>query len=103
MRTFVIGNEDCVLGFSLGSVGGRVVRDAAQLDQALDACLADKTIALVLVTADVARWSRVRVDALKVSSLAPLVVEIPGESEGTHYPSLQEFVQRAIGIRLGGD
>lgn len=103
MRTFVIGNEDCVLGFSLGNVGGQIVRTAEQLEQALDSCLADKTIGLLLVTADVACWRRARIDDLRVSSLTPLVVVIPGEQEETHYPSLQEFVQRAVGIRLGGN
>ena len=102
MRTFVIGNEDCVLGFSLVSVDGQIVRNAAELEETLDACLADKTIGLLLITADVAKWSRERIDNLKVTSLSPLVVEIPGEKEDTTYPSLQDFVQRAMGIRLGG-
>jgi V/A-type H+/Na+-transporting ATPase subunit F len=103
MRTYVIGNEDCVLGFSLVGVEGIIVRDAAELKNALNACHNDKTIGLLLVTADVAIWAREQVDALKVGSLSPLIVEIPGEVEGTTYPSLQEFVQRAVGISLGGN
>ena len=102
MRVFVIGNDDCVLGFSLVSVDGEIVRDGNELRAALDRCLADKTIGLLLVAADVAQWARERIDALKVSSLVPLVVEIPGQEEFTTYPSLQNFVQQAVGIRLGG-
>ncbi|MHB1295571.1 MAG: V-type ATP synthase subunit F [Anaerolineae bacterium] len=103
MRVFVIGNEDAVLGFSLVGVEGRIVKGLAELKTALDDCLGDKSIGLMLVTADVVELDRERIDALKVSSLSPLVVEIPGEEAGTKFPSLLDFVQRAVGVRLGGD
>jgi len=100
MRTYVIGNENCVLGFSLVGVDSQVVRDAAELKQALADCLADKALGLLLITSDVADLAREQVDALKVKSLTPLVVEIPGEGQGTTYPLLKDFVQQAVGIRL---
>ncbi|MHB0856988.1 MAG: V-type ATP synthase subunit F [Anaerolineae bacterium] len=103
MRVYVIGNEDAVLGFSLVGVDGRIVREQADLRHALDQCLSDKSIGLMLVTSDIAELDRVRIDALKVSSLSPLVVEIPGEEAGRGFPSLLDFVQRAVGVRLGGD
>lgn len=102
MRTFVIGNENAVLGFSLVGVDGRVIHDAKDLQEALDNCLADKTVGLILVTSDVADLARQRIDDLKVTSLTPLIVEIPGEKADSAYPSLKEFVQGAVGIRLGG-
>ncbi|NLG48651.1 MAG: Vacuolar H+transporting two-sector ATPase F subunit [Chloroflexi bacterium] len=102
MRTFVIGNENAVLGFSLVGVDGRVIHNAAEVNQALDNCLEDKTVGLILVTADAADLARERIDELKVTSLTPLVVEVPGEKAGWTYPSLKEFVQGAVGIRLGG-
>ncbi len=101
MRTYVIGNEDCVLGFSLVGVEGRIVRNAGELETALQTCLADKTIGLLLITSDIARFARERVDGLKLSSLAPLVVEIPGAQKEAAGPSFREFVQRAVGISLG--
>jgi V/A-type H+/Na+-transporting ATPase subunit F len=103
MRTFVVGNENCVLGFSLVGVPGQVVKDQAELDKALSTYMADKTIGLLLITSDVAQWARARVDALKVNSIAPLLVEIPGEGEQAAAPSLKEFVQRAVGLNLGGN
>ena len=101
MRTYVIGNEDCVLGFSLVGVEGRIARGDAELRVALEDCRRDKTIGLLLVSADVAAFAREQIDALKVGSLSPLVVEVPGERTATGYPSLKEFVQRAVGISLG--
>jgi V/A-type H+/Na+-transporting ATPase subunit F len=102
MRTFVIGNENSVLGFTLVGVAGQAAYDQDEAERALDACLADKSIALLLITSDVAQWVRERVDALKVNSTLPLVVEIPGEEEQAGAPSLKEYVQRAIGLSLGG-
>ena len=103
MKMFVIGNENCVLGFALAGVGGRVVHSAQQVEQALSQCLSGKTIGLVLVASDVADLLRSRIDRLKVESLSPLVVEIPGPGEDSSYPSLKDLVQGAIGISLGGE
>jgi vacuolar-type H+-ATPase subunit F/Vma7 len=102
LRTYVLGGENCVLGFGLMGVDGRTVRDRGELEQALDACLADGTIGILLVSSDVAALARERVDGLKVGSLSPLVVEVPGQAEDVAYPSLREFVQRAVGVKLGG-
>jgi len=102
MRMYVIGNLGCVLGFSLVGVDGRAVGDALQVADALDACLADDTIGLLLVTTDVAQLARERMDALEAESMAPLVVEIPGEGPGPTGPSLRDSVQRAVGVGLGG-
>jgi len=102
MRILVIGSQDAVLGLSLVGVDGRIVADAQQVKEALDASLADRTIGLLLITSDVAEYARERIDALKVSSFAPLVVEVPGPGMDEQPPSLKDLVQRAVGISLGG-
>ena len=102
MRMFVIGNKDSVLGFSLAGVAGRSVTSQEQLKQAIDSALADRTIGLLIFTKDVADWERERIDQLKIASQLPLVVEVPGRDGEGASTSLQEFVQSAIGIRLGG-
>lgn len=101
MRTYVIGNEDTVLGFSLVGIQGRAVHNSAELETALQACLADKAIGLLLISSDVAQLARERIDALRLTSLTPLVVEIPGDRGEAPSPSFREFVQRAVGVSLG--
>lgn len=103
MRAYVLGNENCVLGFALVGIEGQIVRSEKALDEGLDTYLADHTIGLVLVSSDAADLNRERVDRLKVVSATPLVVEIPGQGEGSAYPSLKDLVQRAVGISLGGE
>lgn len=102
MRMYVIGNQDAVLGFALVGVDGRIVVDAQEAKAALDAALADRTIGLLLVTSDVAALARERFDSLKVNSMEPLVVELPGPQADQQPPSLKDLVQRAVGIHLGG-
>lgn len=101
-RIFVIGSDDCVLGFSLVGVSGVAVQNQDELEGSLERALNDDSVALLLVSSDVAAWQRERIDALKVSSMHPLVVEIPGPTKEATAPSLREFVQRAVGVNLGG-
>jgi vacuolar-type H+-ATPase subunit F/Vma7 len=100
MKAFVIGSESCVLGFALAGLEGTTVHNADEVGAALDLLMSDPGVALVLISADVAALARDRVDELKVNSLQPLLVEIPGQHTGTSYPPLRDFVQRAIGVHL---
>jgi vacuolar-type H+-ATPase subunit F/Vma7 len=102
MRAFVVGNDDCVLGFALVGVRGTVAGSGAEVDAALAACQADRSIGLVLISRDVADLSRDRVDQMKVGYQRPIVVEIPASAYDAGGVSLYDFVQRMIGIRLGG-
>ncbi|MBC7236273.1 MAG: V-type ATP synthase subunit F [Chloroflexi bacterium] len=101
MKAYVLGNENCILGFSLVGIEGQIVRSPEELSAALNACLQDEAIGLLLISADVAVHLRERIDQLKVGSLRPLVVEIPGAHGETPYASLQELVQSAVGVSLG--
>ena len=101
MKLLVIGSQDAVLGFDLVGVRGRIVTTAKELNQALDAALADKEVGIVLVTEDVADLARQRVDMLRVRSTVPLVVEIPGpEGPRPDRPPLSEVIRRTIGVRI---
>lgn len=102
MRPYVIGNPDCVLGFSLAGVGGKIVRTAEELADALRSALNDRSIGIILVSSDVAVLAREQIDHLKATSISPLVLEVPGPGGGVEAPSLREMVQRSVGISLGG-
>ncbi len=101
MHIRVIGHPDAILGFALAGVAGTPVNTEGEAGQALDEALRLPEAGIVLVTKDVARMLPDRMEALKIRSSLPLVVEIPspeGLPEGE--PSLGELVLRAIGIRL---
>jgi V/A-type H+/Na+-transporting ATPase subunit F len=101
MQIRVIGHPDAVLGFALAGVPGTPVHTEAEAQKALDEVLQLPEAGIVLVTKDISRLLQDRMEALKLRSSLPLIVEIPspeGAPEGE--PSLGELVLRAIGIRL---
>jgi V/A-type H+-transporting ATPase subunit F len=101
MKISVVGNPEAVLGFSLAGMSGRMATNADEANQALDEVLATPDVGIVLVTEDVAAMIAARMDALKMKSTVPLVVEIPAPGEPPPgKPTLSEIVKRAIGIKI---
>ncbi len=101
MKLMVIGNPAAVLGFSLVGVEGRAASNAAEANQALDSLLAAPDVGIILVTDDIAALIEARMEALKMHSTVPLVVEIPSPGGPPSGKSpLSEVVKRAIGIKL---
>jgi V/A-type H+/Na+-transporting ATPase subunit F len=101
MRIRVIGHSEAVLGFFLVGVHGQVATSAEEVNQALDDALASPETGIILVTEEVARLIEPRMTQLKLHSTVPLIAEIPGpDSSKSDQPSLNEVVQRAIGIKM---
>ncbi len=103
MRIVVIGDESVVQGFALVGVEGEVVHTADEVRAALARWMAASDVGLVLITSDVASLVRAEVDDLKLHSLEPLVVEIPGSGETQPRTGVRALVEQTLGIRLGGD
>jgi len=102
VRFFCIGDEDTVRGFHLAGVEGRVVETATEAAEALEWAARRPDLGVVIVTDAVAGDIRARVDALRMGQGTPLVVEVPGpEGPMPGRKTLREFVQEAVGIRIG--
>jgi len=101
MKVLVIGHQEAALGFSLVGVEGQVASTAEEVNQALDQAFSTTGIGIILVTQDVARMIKPRMDQLKLRSTIPLVIEIPGpKGPPLGEPSLSEIVLKAIGIKI---
>ncbi len=101
MKVIVIGHPEAVRGFSLAGVPGQAAETADEVNLALDHALADPDTGIILVTQDVGRLIEQRMDHLKLRSMVPLVVEIPGpEGVSPDQPTLSDIVLRAIGVRI---
>lgn len=102
MRFFCIGDEDTVRGFHLAGIGGRVVETAREAAEALEWAARRPDLGVVIVTDAVAGNIRDEVDALRMGQGTPLIVEVPGpEGPMPGRKTLREFVQEAVGIRIG--
>ena len=100
MKIYVIGNKDTVLGFRLNGVDGSVVASAAEARQALESALDSEDIGLLLVTRQWGATMQDRMDHLKMHSLAPVVLEIPGSAIRPPEQSIRELVRKAVGLRM---
>ncbi len=101
MKIHVIGSAPAVWGFALTGVQGVIVETPEALNRALDAALADGSIGIVLVTEDVARLARARVDELMMQSEMPLVVELPGPGDPSqNRASIGETLHRMLGVEI---
>jgi V/A-type H+-transporting ATPase subunit F len=102
VRFFCIADADTVRGFRLAGIDGRAVETAAEAADALAQAARRPGLGVVIVTDQVAADIRDQVDALRGGQGTPLVVEVPGpEGPMPGRKTLREFVQEAVGIRIG--
>ena len=102
MKFWCIADEETVRGFRLAGVGGCAVHTSAQAAAALEQATADPDCGIVVLTQQVAEGIRDKVAALRLERERPLIVEIPApEGPLPGRKSLRQFVQEAVGIRLG--
>jgi V/A-type H+-transporting ATPase subunit F len=102
VKFYCIADEDTVRGFRLAGVEGRAVASPDDAAAALDSCLTEQDLGILIITDRVAAGIRHRVDAVRTTRSLPLIVEIPGpQGPMLGRKTLRQFVQEAIGIRIG--
>jgi V/A-type H+-transporting ATPase subunit F len=102
VKFFCIADEDTVRGFHLAGIKGQVATTVPQAAKALEAAVNRADCGIIILTERIAASIRAQVDAIRSERTQPLVVEIPGpDGPLTGRKSLREFVQEAIGIRVG--
>ncbi|HXP86630.1 MAG TPA: V-type ATP synthase subunit F [Bryobacteraceae bacterium] len=94
----VVGDEDAVFGLGLIGLRGYPARTLEEARQVLQSVLAEPATALVLLTEN---WSAAK-DAVPGEGSAP-VIEIPCSGPAAaRTMSLEETIERALGVRLEG-
>lgn len=102
MKFFCIADEDTVRGFRLAGIEGEAVASAQEAAAALALAAARADLGIIIITDLVAADIRREVDAIRADQALPLLVEVPGpEGPMPGRKTLREFVQEAVGIRIG--
>ena len=102
MKFFLISdNIDTQMGMRLAGIEGVVVHQPDEVEKALDTAMADKDVAIVLMTEKLINLCHDKVYDLKLNCPKPLIVEIP-DRHGTSQISdtISNYVNEAIGIKL---
>ena len=94
-------NIDTQIGMRLAGVEGVVVHELEEFQQAFDQALADKEIAILLVTEKLVNLCPEYVAQQKINNKIPLIVELP-DRHGSKRPDdyILNYVRDAIGVRL---
>lgn len=100
MSLFVIGDKDTVLGFGLVGIEGEAVQSADEARAVLDQVLTQGDRQIILITRQWAAQMGTELNQLKMTTLKPVVVEIPGSEPEPAGRTLRELVEEALGIRL---
>ena len=102
MQFLCIGDEDTARGFRLAGITAIAVTTAEQARAILEDAVASPDCGIIIITEKEAALIRPEVEAVRLERDRPLIVEIPGpEGPLAGRKSLREFVQEAVGMRIG--
>ena len=102
MRYFVISdNSDTLTGLRLAGIEGIKAETRAQTLAAIDSAVQDPTIGILLINEKLAALCPEQVNAMKLTSVRPLLVEIPDRHHTGRAPdSITRYIREAIGIKV---
>lgn len=102
MRMYVISdNVDTRTGMRLAGIEGCVAHGEAEVRAALDRVLADKEIAVVLMTQKAQRDAADYVSKVKLAHTRPLIVSIPDRHGlDKNQNAITDYIRDAIGLKL---
>ena len=102
MRYFVISdNSDTLTGLRLAGIEGTRAETRKETLAAIDAAAKDPSIGILLINEKLAALCPEQVNALKLTSVRPLLVEIPDRHHTGRAPdSITRYIREAIGIKV---
>ena len=102
MKMYLISdNMDTCTVMRLAGVEGSVVSGKDELKAALDRVMADKEIAIVILTEKFGREYPELIDEVRLSRSLPLLIEIP-DRHGTRREEnfITSYVNEAVGLKI---
>lgn len=102
MKFFLLSdNIDTQTGMRLAGVDGVVVHEHDEFIAAFQKALADKDIAVLLITEKLMDLEPEYIETYKVNNRLPLIVELP-DRHGSNRPDdyILSYVRDAIGVKL---
>ncbi len=94
-------NVDTQVGMRLAGIEGDVMHEREALMNALEACIDDETIGIVLITTKLVELAPDVISELKLNLTRPLIVEIPDRHGSSNVgEAINKYVSEAIGVDM---
>ena len=102
MKMFLISdNVDTLTGMRLSGVEGVVVHERDELREALESAVADRDIAIILLTEKFGKEFPEIINDIRLHHHTPLLIEIPDRhGTGRKKDFITSYVNEAIGVKL---
>lgn len=102
MRYFAVSdNIDTLAGLRLAGIEGVLAREKAEVQNALEDCMKNPEIAVVMITEKLAALCPDLMYDMKLKNEQTLVVEIPDRhGTGRSPDSITRYIREAIGIKI---
>ena len=102
MKMYLISdNVDTCTGMRLAGIEGAVVHEREELKEELDRVLADKEVAVIILTEKFGREFPDIIDTFRLERKMPLLVEIPDRhGTGRKKDFITSYITEAIGLKL---
>jgi vacuolar-type H+-ATPase subunit F/Vma7 len=100
MHALVIGDCDMVTGFRLVGMQGIEVSTVDEARHALDKAVENIDVAFILIGEAFSIKMRDRIDELRLSRIAPLIVELPSKSGPSGAIDMSNIMRKAIGVKI---
>ena len=101
MKFAIIGDKQMVIGFSLAGVKkSKIVKTSEEVKVAIEECIQDTDVGVLIIQDSFAEKSRVIMDKLQErKEVYPIIMEIPGKSGPIEKEDIiDSLIRRAIGV-----
>lgn len=102
MQMFLISdNVDTKTGMRLAGIDGVVVHESKKVKDALDKCLKNADIGIILITEKLGNLIPSYIDEIKLNYSIPLIVVIPDRhGTGRSQDSITKYIRESIGLKI---
>jgi vacuolar-type H+-ATPase subunit F/Vma7 len=99
MHAFVIGDSDIVTAFSLVGIKGVVVSSVDEAWHALSRAVEGIDVAIIIISEEFSSRMRDKIDGLRLSRIAPLIVEVPRKLERSEVVNMSDPLSNAADVK----
>lgn len=93
-------SHDAMTGMRLAGVEGVPAKNGDEARTAIESCVSDESVGVVLITESLAMTCSEYIDSLQLSESGTLIVTIPGSRDERTQDNITKYIREAIGIKI---